>query len=135
VDAVSGGSRVLLIPNAFAAQATADGSWLYFTRADRPGLWRAPSARLEAVELIVDAVPMASVDGWLVTPQGVYFVARAPGIGPRHVPLAGGGATDVAQLTNLSWPGITLTPEGAHLLYARWDRRESNIMAVEASAR
>jgi hypothetical protein len=50
----------------------------------------------------------------------------------RHVPLAGGGATDVAQLTNMSWPGITLTPEGAHLLYARWDRRESNIMAIEA---
>ena len=27
--------------------------------------------------------------------------------------------------------GFTLSPDNAHVFYARWDRRQSNIMAIE----
>ena len=40
-------------------------------------------------------------------------------------------AADVATLAQLSWPGFSISPDGAHVVYARWDRRESNIMSIE----
>ena len=46
-------------------------------------------------------------------------------------PLAGGGATELATLSQFTWPGFAVTPDGAHVLYARWERRDSNLMSIE----
>ena len=48
----------------------------------------------------------------------------------RRAPLAGGAGVDVAWIGNYSWPGFAVTPDGTRVLYAHWDRRESNIMAM-----
>ena len=49
----------------------------------------------------------------------------------RRAPLSGGEGTDIAWLGTYSWPGFAVSPDGSRVLYAHWDRRESNIMAME----
>jgi hypothetical protein len=46
-------------------------------------------------------------------------------------PLPGGRQVERAGLNQMSWPGFSIAPDGRHVLYARWDRRESNIMSIE----
>ena len=49
----------------------------------------------------------------------------------RRAPFTGGNGEDVASIANYSWPGFAVTPDGTGIVFARWDRRESNVMAVE----
>jgi hypothetical protein len=48
----------------------------------------------------------------------------------RRAPLSGGPGVDVAWIGNYSWPGFAVTPDGTRVLYAHWDRRDSNIMSM-----
>jgi Tol biopolymer transport system component/DNA-binding winged helix-turn-helix (wHTH) protein len=133
VDA-SGADRVprLDLANAVAAQSSPDGQWLYFTRPDSPGLWRAPTHDTTAAHRVIDAVPIGNASGWSVTAAGVYFTAaRDDEVRLMVAPLAGGIATEVATLSQFTWPGFSVTTDGTHALYARWDRRDSNLMSIE----
>jgi hypothetical protein len=68
-------------------------------------------------------VAIGNTLGWLVTTAGVCFVEQAGDkVRVRRAPLAGGVAADVATLPQFTRPGF----EGAHVLFARWDRRDSN---------
>jgi hypothetical protein len=70
--------------------------------------------------------------GWTVTTAGVYFVDdRADAVRLNLVPLAGGVASELATLGQFTSPGFSVTPDGTHVLYARWDRRDSNLMSIE----
>jgi hypothetical protein len=81
---------------------------------------------------VLERVSAADVAGWTVTARGLYFVeSRADGVFLRNVARDGAVPQDVAVLDRLTWPGFTLPPDGAQVLYARWDRRQSNIMAIE----
>ena len=45
---------------------------------------------------------------------------------------AGGGPPEVVMtLPQYSWPGLSIGGDGS-VYYARWGRRESNIMAVDS---
>jgi Tol biopolymer transport system component/DNA-binding winged helix-turn-helix (wHTH) protein len=138
-DAVAQADATLAISDAFAAQSSPDGAWLYFSRADRAGLWRVPVSATAgsatagtAPTLVVAALSAGAWANWTVTPHGLYYVGvSGHDIVLRHTPLAGGDIRTVINLPNYSWPGLTITADGAHVLYARWDRRESNIMSIE----
>jgi Tol biopolymer transport system component len=134
VDATSDGDRVPRqdIANAVAAQSSPDGQWLYFTRPDRPGLWRAPSLDTGAAVRVLDGVGIGNINGWNVARNGIYVVReRDDEVRLMVAPLEGGDATEVATLFRFTWPGFSVTPDGAYALYARWDRRESNLMSIE----
>jgi Tol biopolymer transport system component/DNA-binding winged helix-turn-helix (wHTH) protein len=134
VDATGDGTRAprLDIANAVAAEGSPDGRWLYFTRPDQPGLWRAPSLETAAAVRILDGIGAGNTSGWSVTRVGIYFVQeRDDEVRLMVAPLEGGDATEVATLSQFTWPGFSVTPDGAHALYARWDRRESNLMSIE----
>jgi Tol biopolymer transport system component len=131
VDA-GGGAPQLLIANAIAAQSSVDGASLYFTRPDRVGLWRAPTAQTATAQLVVDTIAAGNTASWAVTTRGIYFVEEMNDVVRlRHKASASAATADVATLTQLSWPGFSVSPDGAHVVYARWDRRESNIMSIE----
>jgi hypothetical protein len=118
------------VANGFAAQSAADGS-LFFARANERGLWRLPASG-DAAARVTDSVSAGDWANWSVTSRGVFLVARSGhDIVLRHMPLDGGDFRQVAILENYSWPGFTITPDGSHVLYPRWDRRQSNLMAVE----
>jgi Tol biopolymer transport system component/DNA-binding winged helix-turn-helix (wHTH) protein len=126
------GSRTQLTADGgYAAQPSPDGRHIFFTRLERPGVWSMPAAGGEA-RLLVPAVRAAETSNWRVTANGIYFIgatANQPVI--RRAPLTGGNAVDVAWLGNYSWPGFAISRDGTHVLYAHWDRRDSNIMSMQ----
>lgn len=114
----------------YVAHASPDGKTILFTRLERTGVWTMPAAGGEA-RLLVPGVRAAETVNWRVTPTGIYYIG-ATGQQPviRRAPLSGGPGVDVAWIGNYSWPGFAVTPDGTRVLYAHWDRRESNIMAM-----
>ena len=127
---LTGREPTLVIPGGFAAQTSPEGSSLYFTRADAGGIWR--TAAGESPIRIADTMMGGNWANWTVTPAGVFVVGSIGREVVLHrVALEGGALTEVARLPNYSWPGIAVSADGRRALYARWDRRESNIMSIE----
>jgi len=119
----------------YAASESPDGRAILFTRLDTAGLWTMPIGG-GAATLLVPGIRAAETANWRVTPRGIYYIgatADQPVI--RRAPLTGGNGEDVASIANYSWPGFAVTPDGTSVVFARWDRRESNIMAVLSEAR
>ena len=115
----------------YAAQASSDGKTILFTRLERMGVWTMPAGGGEA-RLLVPGVRAAETANWRATPTGIYYIgatANQPVV--RRAPLTGGPGVDVAWLGNYSWPGFAVIADGSRVLYAHWDRRESNIMAMD----
>jgi Tol biopolymer transport system component len=115
----------------YAAQESPDGASILFTRLDQPGVWIMPASGGDA-HLLVPNVRAAESANWRVTAHGIYFVG-ATGDRPviRRAPLDGGRGVDVAWIANYSWPGFAVSADGTRVIYAHWDRRESNIMAMD----
>jgi len=114
----------------YAAQASPDGTSILFTRLERPGVWRM-AADGGAASLIVPGVRAAETVNWRAAADGIYYVGMTGDqIVVKRAPLSGGDAIDVAWIGNYSWPGFAVTRDG-RVIYAHWDRRESNIMAMD----
>jgi Tol biopolymer transport system component len=114
----------------YAAQASPDGTSILFTRLERPGVWRM-AADGGAASLIVPGVRAAETVNWRAAADGIYYVGiTGDQIVVKRAPLSGGDAIDVAWIGNYSWPGFAVTRDG-RVIYAHWDRRESNIMAMD----
>ena len=121
----------LTIDGGYAAQPSPDGTRIFFTRLERPGVWVMPAAGGEG-RLLVPGVRAAETANWRATATGIYYIgatSNQPVV--RRAPLDGGNGVDVAWLGNYSWPGFAVTPDGTRVLYAHWDRRDSNIMAMQ----
>jgi Tol biopolymer transport system component/DNA-binding winged helix-turn-helix (wHTH) protein len=122
--------RQLTIDGGYAAQPSPDGAAILFTRLERQGVFSMPSEGGPAT-LLIPSVRAAETLNWRVTPHGVYYVgATADRTVVRRAPLGGGPGIDVAWIGNYSWPGFAVTRDG-RVIYAHWDRRESNIMAMD----
>jgi Tol biopolymer transport system component len=132
LSATAPADRRLEMANAVAAQPADDGSALYFTRPDQHGLWRSTSAQSQSAARVLDDVSPGNTLGWLVSRAGIYFVdERDDVVHLRLAPHTGGEPQNVATLTQFTWPGFSVTPDGRAVLYAHWDRRESNLMSIE----
>ena len=119
----------------YAAQESPDGKSILFTRLERPGVWTMPIGGGEP-SLLVPTVRAAETVNWRVTPSGIYYIgATADQPVVRRAPPTGGAGVDVAWIGNYSWPGFAITRDGTRVVYAHWDRRESNIMSFEAPPR
>ena len=130
-DAVAGGEPELAIAGGVAVQSSGDGA-LYFTRIDTAGVWRLAGDGSVATR-VAGAVGAGDSLSWAVTRTGVYFVTgEGRAIVLHRAPLVGGAVERMAVLPNYSWPGFSIGADGTRVLYARWDRRESNIMAAES---
>ena len=122
--------RQLTTDGGYAAQASPDGASIFFTRLERPGVWRIDAGG-GAATLVMRAVRAAETVNWRVTPHGIYYVGMTGDqVVVKRAPLSGGTAIDVAWLGNYSWPGFAVTRD-RKVIYAHWDRRESNIMAMD----
>ena len=82
---------------------------------------------------VVAAVRVGENINWRVTPHGIFFVGATASDETvlRRAPLDGGPAVDIASMANYSWPGFAIAPDGTSVIFARWDRRDSNILAIE----
>jgi Tol biopolymer transport system component/DNA-binding winged helix-turn-helix (wHTH) protein len=129
---IADGSRTQLTTDGgYAAQPSPDGRSIFFTRLEQPGVW-AMAVDGGSPTLLVPGVRAAETANWRATANGIFFIgATADQVVVRRAPLGGGAAVDVAWLGNYSWPGFAITPDGTRVIYSHWDRRESNIMAME----
>ncbi len=120
----------LTIDGGYAAHPSPDGNSILFTRLEHPGIWRMGGDG-GAASLLVPGVRAAENVNWRVTPDGIYYIAMtADQVVVKRAPLTGGPASDAAWIGNYSWPGFAVTRDGK-VIYAHWDRRESNIMALD----
>jgi len=132
LDPVSGARTQITPTGGYAGQESPDGRSILFTRLEQPGVWTMP-VEGGTPELLVPAVRAAEYANFRVTTGGIFYVGvTADQVVVRKAPLAGGPGIDVAWLGNYSWPGFAVTPDGSSVLYAHWDRRESNIMAIDS---
>ena len=125
---MAGTDARLEVENAVAAQASGDA--VYFTRADAPGVWRLSAGATRPAQ-VIEHVPAGNTLGWVVTSSSIYFVReRDDAVRLHRAALDGGGSAEIATLTQFTWPGFSVAADGA-VLYARWDRRDSNLMSLE----
>ncbi|MFQ5568299.1 MAG: winged helix-turn-helix domain-containing protein [Rhodothermales bacterium] len=116
------------------AAASSDGRTLYYSKATSPGLWRRP-VEGGGEELVLPALAVVDRGNWALHTHGIYFVKRDPG-GPvlayydftteNTTPL-----TDTGAPLSMNEAGLSLSPDGAYLLFTRTDQRESDIVLVE----
>jgi hypothetical protein len=133
-----GDPQQLTTEGGFAAQESADGSTLFFTRPDRPGLWARPTGG-DGDDLLVAREPaVPDHSQWAVAGDAIYVVAREDA-------MAGHRGTGITRLVRLGWPARTRTeirvlarlspggalgipPDGSRLLFAQTARRETDLM-------
>jgi Tol biopolymer transport system component len=118
-----------------------DGKFLYYAKRSSGGvpslgaggaggLWRVPSAGGDEVEILPDLRTSPSFD---VAPDGIYYI---PTGGPgnytiRFLDLATGKTRQVATLPKPASGGLSLSPDGRHLLYSQVDQTGADLVLVE----
>jgi Tol biopolymer transport system component/DNA-binding winged helix-turn-helix (wHTH) protein len=129
----SGRAAQVARAGAYSAMESLDGRWLYFTRVDRPGVWRLRVDDATSEEQVIATLAPEDWANWFVGRAGIYWLERHDEVVPRLmlVSTEGGPPNSVASLPNLAWSGLGIAPDERTVLYARSDRRDSNIMSVE----
>lgn len=130
---VGGGESVQITANgAVAAAESADGNSLYFCRSDEPGLWQIAVAGGEAT-LVFDSLKGGRWNNWAVTDRGVYFVS-SPTDTNSALEFFDFSQKRVARVTSFKKAvnsGLSISPDGRHLLYTQVDRMDGDIMLLE----
>lgn len=122
-----------------AALESVDGRFLYIARSDTAGIWRIPAHGGTATLVLAQIAP-SDWGSWTVAQDGIYFIDRhpsRPGISFFHFET--GEITAQAPLTSASvWnitrgiPSLTISGDRQHAAYAQYDRRERDIVMLEA---
>jgi Tol biopolymer transport system component len=141
VPAGGGKATQITRQGGFGPIESRDGKFLYYAKRYRAGasglgaggaggLWRVPSAGGDEIEILPDLRVWSSFD---VAPDGIYYI---PIGGPgnytiRFLDLASGKTRQVASLPKPPWGGVSLSPDGRHLLYSQVDQTGADLMLVE----
>ncbi len=115
----------------YAAQEAADGSALFYTRADASGIWKQAGAA--APERVVASLAPEDWANWQVTAAGLYYrelCGDHPDPGVVFLPF-GGAATHVASLPAQGWPGFSVSADGKTLVYPRVERHTCDLRIIE----
>ena len=117
------------------ARESYDGTALYFTRFGKPGLWSLP-LNGGTPHLLTEHLAPDDWGNWAVTEAGLFIVLRENGLPRLHLldPVTGRATPLDVPLDRLirDEPGLSLTPDGRFLLYARIDRMESDLAHIES---
>jgi Tol biopolymer transport system component len=125
-----GATPQIALPGAYAAQAATDDV-VFFTYADRAGLWRHRTGSHQPDQI----AQMSPSDwaNWVIATRAVYRIVVEHGIPVvEQLDFEGSLVRRVGELSQMTWPGFSVAPDG-RVLYARWERRQSRIMLLETS--
>lgn len=122
----------------FASSESPDGRFLFYTKRNAPGLWQMPIDGGDETLILRDDPSALNWGYWSVSDRTIYFVKehgrsraqrsleafdlstrQARSIAPLALPPGPGG------------PGLSLTPDGRHVLISLVQRTGSNIMLAE----
>ncbi len=122
-----------------AASESVDGRFLYVARSDTAGIWRMPTQGGTAT-LVLDRSAAYDWGSWTVVKDGLYFIDRhAPHTAISFFHFDTGKVTPQASLPPASVrnitrgiPSLTVSPDRKQIAYAHFDRKERDIVMVEA---
>ena len=135
-----GTPSTVTVDGGFAGRESLDGKDLFFTRADRPGLFRMPLSRTPqraedpTVEVVLPNFLPADAQAWEVGPLGPYVEAWEPGADGdrvRHYIANVKEPPLLADLVDAGWNGFTVAPDGQDLVYARIARHVCRVVRVD----
>jgi Tol biopolymer transport system component/DNA-binding winged helix-turn-helix (wHTH) protein len=130
---VKTGERSSPVYGPAAAIESSDGQWLFTATLFEPGLVRMAQNSHDRVT-ITDRVTVDQWPNWGVYDRGVYYVDY-PDQGEPQLFFVETGHREpraMTRLPDMAWPGIAVSRDGARVIYARADRRSSNIGGLMA---
>jgi hypothetical protein len=133
-------SEPLTPTGGLTAMESRDGSLLYFTRPDRPGIWRwdltvAGSGQEPA--LVVPDLPHMDRHNWRVLdrdggPGSLFWVERtAGGAFLLRQDLASGQTAFLTEMPDFAGAGLAVSPDGGVILYPRTGPAAGDLMLLE----
>ena len=122
----------------FAALEAPDGKFIYYTKFDESGIWKAPvNGGLETK--VVDDPPRNYWGYFAVGSDGLYFIADT-GTPQKHRPgfkffdFATRKITTMGDMEKGPYegaPGLSVSPDGKNLLYVQLDEARNSLMMAE----
>ena len=119
----------------FAAYEAPDGKFVYYTKIDRPGLWRVAVEGGEEAP-VLDHPKLGYWGWWAVVNEGIYFInvemKQHPVI--EFFSFATGRVRQIATMEKeavMAGPGLAISPDRRWILYAQVDQSGGDIILVE----
>jgi Tol biopolymer transport system component/DNA-binding winged helix-turn-helix (wHTH) protein len=136
MPAAGGPALPVTATGAYAAQEGPDG-YLYYTKPDRPGVWRvalgADGTASGDEEIALGAVPLTHWGSWQVSDAGIHFIDSQTNViglwdtrAQTHTPLH-----PMSGQPSRQHPSLAVSDAGDFLVYAQVDQRELDIMVVD----
>ncbi len=116
------------------ASESPSGQELYFTRPDRPGLWRVALNESAKPELIIPDLSHRDRRNWRLVGDGstverIAWVMRVQGSAfLMFHDMATGESSFLTELPGLAGSGLALAPGGDEIIYARTDNMAGDLM-------
>jgi Tol biopolymer transport system component len=129
----SGVAQQMTTEGGMVGMESADARWLYFTHYGESGLWRCPVAG-GAEKKIFDGPPTGNLNYWTLSGGYIYSLAERDGrFTLQRVDPETGRSQIVYTLKHDPTPfaGISLTPDGKHVIFAELDQASSGLTIVE----
>ncbi len=127
-----GGSPVRVTSNGgvYGAESV-DGRFLYYSKFERPGVWRMKLDGGEEVR-ILDEPRGYNWFNWALSPGGIYFVSR-PETKEQGIDFFDFKTRKNNPISYVAKPihGIALAPDGTSLLYGQTDSEDYDIILVK----
>lgn len=129
----SGAAQQLTTSGAIVGIPDEEGRWLYFARPSMPGVWRIPIGG-GPEQKICDGPPSGYADYWTLS-HGILYTLTEHGAQRTidRVDPATGRAQILAVLKHdpTLFAGLTIAPDGKHILFAELVRGSTELTLVE----
>ncbi len=130
----AGGGEAVSVTMAggYAAQESADGQYVYYTKKGEAGLWYRPTESGAEV-VVLEALQPEDAGHWKMLGEDIYYVNRTSVSGPmvERFSMVTREVTHMALLPEAWDSGLAVDPNGRWILYAHVERSNSDIMLLE----
>jgi Tol biopolymer transport system component len=136
-EPVEGGPAIQVTKNGgFETAESKDGKFLYYSKQGPAGIWRVPVDGGDEMPIPELAEAAGRQRYWSLTDSGIYFVQMRTTLGPvlKFFDFQTHAVTQVLALDKDpvgGMAGLSVSPDGAWVLYAQADQDTARIMLVE----
>jgi len=115
------------------AAESADGRFLYFAKADVPGIWKMPLQGGEETLVLDQPYREFAWWNWALGRNGIYFInlETKPNATVEFFEFASHKTIPIWSLTNRPFVGLSISADGKSILYAQNEFQHSDIMLVK----
>jgi len=129
-----GGPAVQVTRNGgVVAAESADGRFLYFAKANVPGIWKMPLQGGQETLILDQPYREFAWWNWALGRNGIYFInwESKPDATVEYFEFASHKTIPIWSLTNRPFVGLSISADGKSILYAQNEFQHSDIMLVK----